>query len=44
MGAARADEDAPVAASDDYDPWQPFNEEMFFFNHDILNRHVPKRC
>src|SRR5437667_763204 len=29
MGAARADEDAPVAASDDYDPWQPFNEEMF---------------
>ena len=35
MGAASADEDAPAApddigkgASDDYDPWRPFNENM----------------
>ncbi|HZP43986.1 MAG TPA: VacJ family lipoprotein [Candidatus Binatia bacterium] len=29
-------------ASDDYDPWQPFNEKMFFFNHDILDRYIMK--
>jgi len=49
MGAASADEDAPAApddigkgASDDYDPWRPFNENMFFFNHDILDRYLLK--
>ena len=35
VGAARANEDVPVAASDDYDPWQPFN-------HDILDRYLLK--
>jgi phospholipid-binding lipoprotein MlaA len=37
IGVARADDDA-LAASDDYDPWRPFNEKMFFFNHGILDR------
>jgi hypothetical protein len=31
------DEDAP-----DYDPWQPFNEVMFSFNHDVLDRFLVK--
>ena len=26
--------DADETLSDDYDPWQRFNEKMFFFNHD----------
>jgi phospholipid-binding lipoprotein MlaA len=29
-------------ADDDYDPWQPFNELMFSFNHDVLDRYVVK--
>jgi len=28
--------------ADDYDPWQPFNERMFTFNHDVLDRYVLK--
>jgi phospholipid-binding lipoprotein MlaA len=47
--ATGADDDpqAPIAdaeqdVSDDYDPWQGFNERMFFFNHDILDRYVLK--
>lgn len=32
-----ADDDAP-----DYDPWQPFNEVMFSFNHDVLDRFLVK--
>jgi phospholipid-binding lipoprotein MlaA len=35
--AADADDDAP-----DYDPWQPFNEVMFSFNHDVLDRFLLK--
>jgi len=37
-----------IAADDDleetrdYDPWQPFNEKMFFFNHEILDRFLMK--
>lgn len=31
----------PVVA-DDYDPWQPFNERMFWFNHDVLDRWLVK--
>jgi phospholipid-binding lipoprotein MlaA len=31
------DEDAP-----DYDPWQPFNEVMFAFNHQVLDRWLVK--
>jgi phospholipid-binding lipoprotein MlaA len=36
-----------IAAADldetaDYDPWQPFNEAMFTFNHDILDRWLVK--
>lgn len=34
---AEVDEDAP-----DYDPWQPFNEVMFSFNHDVLDRFLVK--
>jgi ABC-type transporter lipoprotein component MlaA len=26
----------------DYDPWQPFNERMFAFNHDVLDRYLVK--
>jgi phospholipid-binding lipoprotein MlaA len=31
-----------VDEADDYDPWQPFNEKMFAFNHDILDRYLVK--
>ena len=33
-----ADDDADA----DYDPWQPFNEVMFSFNHDVLDRWLLK--
>jgi len=26
----------------DYDPWQPFNERMFWFNHSVLDRYLLK--
>lgn len=26
----------------DYDPWEPFNERMFWFNHDVLDRYMLK--
>ena len=48
VSPARSADDAPqpIAAeqdtSDDYDPWQRFNEKMFFFNHDILDRYLMK--
>jgi phospholipid-binding lipoprotein MlaA len=28
--------------AEDYDPWQSFNEKMFAFNHDILDRYLVK--
>jgi len=34
--------DTAVDVPDDYDPWQRFNEKMFFFNHDILDRYLLK--
>ena len=35
--------DEPVDdEAEDYDPWQSFNEKMFFFNHDILDRYLVK--
>ncbi len=34
--------DTELDLPDDYDPWQGFNEKMFFFNHDILDRYVLK--
>ena len=37
LQAADVDDDAP-----DYDPWQPFNEVMFSFNHDVLDRFLVK--
>jgi phospholipid-binding lipoprotein MlaA len=37
LQAADVDDDAP-----DYDPWQPFNEAMFTFNHDVLDRFLVK--
>lgn len=30
------------AADVDYDPWQPFNERTFAFNHGVLDRYVVK--
>jgi phospholipid-binding lipoprotein MlaA len=38
--AAGAEADAPEDA--DYDPWQPFNEKMFAFNHGVLDRFLIK--
>src|SRR4030095_15170218 len=40
-GATLSDESDDEAEAD-YDPWQPFNERMFFFNHDILDRYLVK--
>jgi len=28
--------------AEDYDPWQPFNEKMFAFNHNVLDRYLMK--
>ena len=54
VGADRAcAADAPALASasglslepdagDDYDPWAPFNERMFSFNHGVLDRFIVK--
>jgi phospholipid-binding lipoprotein MlaA len=36
-GASLADAAIDVEDAPDYDPWQPFNEAMFTFNHDILD-------
>jgi phospholipid-binding lipoprotein MlaA len=49
-GALRPDDGVRDAASEldraenepDYDPWQPFNEAMFAFNHDVLDRWLMK--
>jgi phospholipid-binding lipoprotein MlaA len=32
--------DDDLAEAEDYDPWQPFNEKMFWFNHDVLDRYL----
>ena len=40
MDSATSESAADVG--DDYDPWQPFNERMFAFNHGILDRFVVK--
>lgn len=32
----------PPEATEDYDPWEPFNERMFWFNHDVLDRFLLK--
>jgi len=42
IDVASADDDPALATSDDYDPWRSFNEKMFFFNHDVLDRHLLK--
>jgi phospholipid-binding lipoprotein MlaA len=34
--------DEPEEDAEDYDPWQPFNERMFSFNHDVLDRWLVK--
>jgi phospholipid-binding lipoprotein MlaA len=34
--------EAPDLDEPDYDPWQPFNEAMFSFNHDVLDRWLMK--
>jgi len=38
--AAIADADAGI--TEDYDPWQRFNEKMFFFIHDVLDHYLLK--
>jgi phospholipid-binding lipoprotein MlaA len=40
-GATLSDESDDEAEAD-YDPWQPFNERMFAFNHDVLDRYLIK--
>src|SRR5437667_10568228 len=34
--------DAEQDLSNDYAPWHGFNEKMFFFNHDVLDRYLVK--
>src|SRR5205807_1777524 len=34
--------DIEDGASNDYDPWQHFNEKMFSFNHDVFDRRLLK--
>jgi phospholipid-binding lipoprotein MlaA len=34
--------DIEEGASEDYDPWHRFNEKMFSFNYDVLDRYVLK--
>lgn len=34
--------EAAEEAPPDYDPWEPFNERMFSFNHDVLDRYLLK--
>src|SRR5262245_4295961 len=41
QGAAPS-EAAEIDETPDYDPWQPFNEAMFTFNHDVLDRWLVK--
>jgi len=44
-GAPRGADPMETSALDDapdYDPWQPFNEAMFSFNHDVLDRWLVK--
>ena len=31
-----------VEGAGDYDPWEPFNDKMFTFNHDILDKYLLK--
>jgi phospholipid-binding lipoprotein MlaA len=33
---------ADAEEAEDYDPWQPFNEKMFAFNHGVLDRFLIK--
>lgn len=33
---------AAAELEEDYDPWQPFNERMFWFNHGVLDRFLVK--
>ena len=37
-----ADAGDDLDEAQDYDPWQPFNEKMFAFNHKVLDRFVMK--
>jgi len=32
----------PIGEGIDYDPWEPFNEKTFWFNHDVLDRYALK--
>ncbi len=40
--ASLVDSTADDDEAADYDPWQPFNEVMFSFNHDVLDRFLLK--
>lgn len=37
-----AQDNEPVIEQSELDPWEPFNEKMFSFNHDVLDRFVIK--
>jgi phospholipid-binding lipoprotein MlaA len=39
-GAAGGPDD--LQSEGDYDPWKPFNQHMFAFNHDVLDRYAVK--
>ncbi|HZD42180.1 MAG TPA: hypothetical protein VE131_15765, partial [Terriglobales bacterium] len=40
---AMASSDSATPGADfEYDPWEPFNEKMFWFNREVLDRFVLK--
>ncbi len=39
---AEEDEEAELEGIEDYDPWEPFNERMFKFNYEVVDRYVLK--
>src|SRR5215813_10765430 len=40
--AAMAEGSAAAGSDFEYDPWEPFNEKMFWFNREVLDRFVLK--
>jgi phospholipid-binding lipoprotein MlaA len=37
-----APQSEPATASEEWDPWEPFNTKMFWYNRNVLDRHVLK--
>jgi phospholipid-binding lipoprotein MlaA len=42
MAAGSTDSEPAAPIEDAADPWEPFNSEIFWFNHDVLDRYVLK--